>query len=100
MRNAHHVAAGRIGQSACQLPRAGPSTRHPPPRAPAVLSITSADLGQTTRTLAQRLGASLGDAARGLADYALRRRLRVAVTGLSRSGKTVFLTALLHNLHL
>ncbi len=64
------------------------------------MSITSDDLGQTIRTLAQRLGASLGGAARGLADYALRRRLRVAVTGLSRSGKTVFLTALLHNLHL
>ena len=64
------------------------------------MSITSDDLGQTIRTLAQRLGASLGDAARGLAGYALRRRLRVAVTGLSRSGKTVFLTALLHNLHL
>ena len=64
------------------------------------MSSTSDDLGQTIRTLAQRLGASLGDAARGLAEYALRRRLRVAVTGLSRSGKTVFLTALLHNLHL
>jgi len=48
------------------------------------------------RTLAQRLG----DAARFVAERALRRKLRVAVTGLSRSGKTVFLTALLHNLHL
>jgi predicted YcjX-like family ATPase len=35
-----------------------------------------------------------------LAERALRRKLRVAVTGLSRAGKTVFLTALLHNLHL
>jgi hypothetical protein len=35
-----------------------------------------------------------------LAELALRRKLRVAVTGLSRAGKTVFLTALLHNLHL
>jgi len=64
------------------------------------LSNTSDDLGQTIRTLAQRLTASLGDAARVIAERALRRRLRIAVTGLSRSGKTVFLTALLHNLHL
>src|SRR5262249_47745833 len=35
-----------------------------------------------------------------LGDRALRRKLRIAVTGLSRAGKTVFLTALLHNLHL
>jgi predicted YcjX-like family ATPase len=43
---------------------------------------------------------SIAAAARLLAERALRRKLRVAVTGLSRAGKTVFLTALLHNLHL
>ena len=51
-------------------------------------------------SLVERAGSSLLAAARALAERALRRRLRVAVTGLSRAGKTVFLTALLHNLHL
>ncbi len=50
--------------------------------------------------LAERLARTVEDAARYLADRALRRRLRVAVTGLSRAGKTVFLTSLLHNLRL
>jgi hypothetical protein len=40
------------------------------------------------------------DAARGIGQAVLRRRLRVAVTGLSHAGKTVFMTALLHNLRL
>jgi len=43
----------------------------------------------------------IGDAARSLADFAgslLRPTLRLGVTGLSRSGKTVFLTALVHAL--
>jgi len=43
---------------------------------------------------------SADDAARGLGQAVLRRRLRVAVTGLSHAGKTVFMTALLHNLRL
>jgi len=64
------------------------------------LSSTHGDPGPGAPTLAQRAGASLAAAARALAERALRRRLRVAVTGLSRAGKTVFLTALLHNLHL
>lgn len=51
-------------------------------------------------TLAQRAASSIEATVRALAERALRRRLRVAVTGLSRAGKTVFLTALLHNLHL
>jgi hypothetical protein len=50
--------------------------------------------------LANRLVRSVEGAARSLAERALQRRLRVAVTGLSRAGKTVFLTSLLHNLHL
>jgi hypothetical protein len=50
--------------------------------------------------LASRAASSIEAAARAVAEQALRRRLRVAVTGLSRAGKTVFLTALLHNLHL
>jgi hypothetical protein len=50
--------------------------------------------------LADRLVRSVEGAARSLAERALQRRLRVAVTGLSRAGKTVFLTSLLHNLHL
>ena len=37
-------------------------------------------------------------AARSLADYVGGRGLRLGVTGLSRSGKTVFITALVHNL--
>ncbi len=37
-------------------------------------------------------------AARSLADYVTGTGLRLGVTGLSRSGKTVFLTALVHNL--
>jgi predicted YcjX-like family ATPase len=61
------------------------------------LSWTSDDFGQS---FLARAAASIEAAARGLAERALRRRLRVSVTGLSRAGKTVFLTALLHNLHL
>lgn len=37
-------------------------------------------------------------AARSLADYVSGRGLRLGVTGLSRAGKTVFITALVHNL--
>ena len=37
-------------------------------------------------------------AARSLADYARSGSLRLGVTGLSRAGKTVFITALVHNL--
>jgi uncharacterized protein len=37
-------------------------------------------------------------AARGLLDYVTGNGLRLGVTGLSRSGKTVFITALIHNL--
>ena len=43
---------------------------------------------------------SADDALRGLGERVLRRRLRVAATGLSHAGKTVFMTALLHNLRL
>jgi predicted YcjX-like family ATPase len=43
---------------------------------------------------------SADEAARGIGQAVLRRRLRVAVTGLSHAGKTVFMTALLHNLRL
>jgi predicted YcjX-like family ATPase len=64
------------------------------------LSRTSDDTGQTFLSLANRAASSIEAAARALAERALRRKLRVAVTGLSRAGKTVFLTALLHNLHL
>jgi uncharacterized protein len=64
------------------------------------LSPPTDDLGQRALTLAQRATSSIEAAARALAERALRRKLRVAVTGLSRAGKTVFLTALLHNLHL
>jgi len=61
------------------------------------LSSSTGDFGQTVLT---RAAASIAATARLLAERALRRKLRVAVTGLSRAGKTVFLTALLHNLHL
>jgi uncharacterized protein len=61
------------------------------------LSSSTRDLGQT---FLSRAAASIAATARLLAERALRRKLRVAVTGLSRAGKTVFLTALLHNLHL
>jgi len=64
------------------------------------LSRTSDDRGQNFLALAGRAASSIEAAARALAERALRRRLRVAVTGLSRAGKTVLLTALLHNLHL
>jgi predicted YcjX-like family ATPase len=64
------------------------------------LSPSTDDFGQRVLTLAQRAASSIEAAARQLAERALRRKLRVAVTGLSRAGKTVFLTALLHNLHL
>jgi hypothetical protein len=64
------------------------------------LSPLTDDFGQRALTLAQRAASSIEAAARSLAERALRRKLRVAVTGLSRAGKTVFLTALLHNLHL
>jgi predicted YcjX-like family ATPase len=64
------------------------------------LSRTSDDTGQSFLSLANRAALSIEAAARALAERALRRKLRVAVTGLSRAGKTVFLTALLHNLHL
>lgn len=37
-------------------------------------------------------------ATRGLLDYVTGKGLRLGVTGLSRSGKTVFITALIHNL--
>ncbi len=37
-------------------------------------------------------------AARSLADYVTGKGLRLGVTGLSRAGKTVFITALVHNL--
>jgi predicted YcjX-like family ATPase len=37
-------------------------------------------------------------AARSLADYVSGRGLRLGVTGLSRAGKTVFITSLIHNL--
>src|SRR4029453_19504498 len=50
--------------------------------------------------LAGRLLRSVEGAARSLAERALQRRLRVAVTGLSRAGKTVFLPSLLHTLNL
>jgi uncharacterized protein len=43
---------------------------------------------------------SADDALRSVGQAVLRRRLRVAVTGLSHAGKTVFMTALLHNLRL
>jgi len=61
------------------------------------LSSSTGDFGQTVLS---RAAASIASTARSLAERALRRKLRVAVTGLSRAGKTVFLTALLHNLHL
>jgi predicted YcjX-like family ATPase len=64
------------------------------------LSRTSDDTGQTFLSLVNRAASSIEAAARALAERALCRKLRVAVTGLSRAGKTVFLTALLHNLHL
>jgi predicted YcjX-like family ATPase len=64
------------------------------------VSRTSDDIGHTFLSLANRAASSVEAAARALAERALRRKLRVAVTGLSRAGKTVFLTALLHNLHL
>ena len=64
------------------------------------MSPSTDDFGQRVLTLAQRAASSIEAAARQLAERALRRKLRVAVTGLSRAGKTVFLTALLHNLHL
>jgi uncharacterized protein len=64
------------------------------------LSRTSDDPGQTFLSLASRAASSVESAARAVAERFLRRKLRVAVTGLSRAGKTVFLTALLHNLHL
>jgi predicted YcjX-like family ATPase len=44
---------------------------------------------------------AVGDAARNLGDYAsglVHPTVRLGVTGLSRAGKTVFLTALVHNL--
>jgi predicted YcjX-like family ATPase len=43
---------------------------------------------------------SADETVRGIGQAVLRRRLRVAVTGLSHAGKTVFMTALLHNLRL
>ena len=61
------------------------------------MSSSTGDFGQTVLS---RAAASIASTARSLAERALRRKLRVAVTGLSRAGKTVFLTALLHNLHL
>jgi hypothetical protein len=61
------------------------------------LSSSADDFGQSVLA---RAAASIASTARLLAERALRRKLRVAVTGLSRAGKTVFLTALLHNLHL
>jgi predicted YcjX-like family ATPase len=64
------------------------------------LSQSTDDFGQRVLALAQRAASSIEATARSLAERALRRKLRVAVTGLSRAGKTVFLTALLHNLHL
>ncbi len=64
------------------------------------MSRTSDDLGQGLLALAGRAATSIEVAARAVAGRILRRKLRVAVTGLSRAGKTVFLTALLHNLHL
>lgn len=64
------------------------------------MSDLNEDIGRAGPSLMERAGSSLAAAARALAERALRRRLRVAVTGLSRAGKTVFLTALLHNLHL
>ena len=70
------------------------------PTGATLLSPSTDDFGQRALTLAQRAAASIGATARLLAERALRRKLRVAVTGLSRAGKTVFLTALLHNLHL
>jgi len=67
----------------------------------AILSSPSTDdFGQRLLVLAQRAASSIEATARLLAERALRRKLRVAVTGLSHAGKTVFLTALLHNLHL
>lgn len=65
-----------------------------------LLSPSTDDFGQKVLTLADRAASSIATGARLLAERALRRKLRVAVTGLSRAGKTVFLTALLHNLHL
>ncbi|MGH6932041.1 MAG: YcjX family protein [Dongiaceae bacterium] len=64
------------------------------------MTRNSDDLGQTIRLWAQRLGASLEDGVRVLAERAMRRKLRIAVTGLAQAGKTVFLTSLLHNLRL
>ncbi|MBV9704623.1 MAG: YcjX family protein, partial [Methylobacteriaceae bacterium] len=37
-------------------------------------------------------------AARSVAEFVTRSGVRLGVTGLSRSGKTVFITALVHNL--
>jgi predicted YcjX-like family ATPase len=64
------------------------------------LTQTSDDLSESVQKLVQRLSATLEGAARALAKRAMRRKLRVAVTGLAQAGKTVFLTSLLHNLHL
>jgi hypothetical protein len=47
-----------------------------------------------------RILSTIESTARALGERVLRRRLRVAVTGLSQAGKTVFMTALLHNLRL
>lgn len=58
-------------------------------------------------TLGDQIGRAALTAARGMGDLATRamatvrpgpRRVRVAVTGLSRAGKTTFLTALVHHL--
>ena len=64
------------------------------------MSPSSDDFEQRVLAFAQRASASIAAGVSSLAELALRRKLRVAVTGLSRAGKTVFLTALLHNLHL
>jgi hypothetical protein len=46
------------------------------------LSPSTDDFGQRVLTLAQRAASSIEAAARQLAERALRRKLRVAVTGL------------------
>jgi hypothetical protein len=64
------------------------------------LTEHSDDFGDALRQWAQRLTTSLDATARTLAQQAMRRRLRVAVTGLAQSGKTVFMTSLIQNLRL
>lgn len=75
----------------------GEPRRHLPPAGPEDYCRGMSSAAAPPRSYRQRLGRLPGELA-AVADRALDRTVRLAVTGLSESGKTVFITALVHQL--